>query len=25
VANCECPLVRVKFRHPSGPSNTNSK
>jgi hypothetical protein len=25
VANSECPLVRAKFCHPQGPSNTNSK
>jgi hypothetical protein len=24
-ANCECLLVCAKFRHPQGPSNTNSK
>jgi hypothetical protein len=25
AANSECPLVCAKFRHPQGPSNTNSK
>jgi hypothetical protein len=25
AANSECPLVRAKFCHPQGPSNTNSK
>jgi hypothetical protein len=25
AATSECPLVRAKFRHPQGPSNTNSK
>jgi hypothetical protein len=25
AANSDCPLVHSKFRHPQGPSNTNSK